>query len=385
MASPPAEPTFPPHVYIHVPFCTGRCAYCAFYSVPHPELARQWLPGLAAEIDRTLRGGRAKPDTLYIGGGTPTCLRENDFAELLNCVRQRMETEAGCEWTVESNPDTLTPAVCALMRRAGVNRVSIGAQSFDDGVLAAAGRRHGAAAIGDAVAAARGAGFDNVGLDLIAGLPGDTPESWTRSLRRAIDLAPEHVSVYTLSIEEGSRFAQLYAAGALAPVPEEEDLRRLDEAARLLSEAGYDHYETSNYAKPGRACRHNLGYWRGQDYIGFGPAASSRWARRRWTNEPDLAGYQRALAAGCAPPRDEETVSAVTDATERLIFALRLDEGVSLEAGARGDEALRHHWQRKMERLADHGLATCHDRRWRLTAAGRRIADSVAEELIPDR
>lgn len=385
MPLPPSMPPVPAHLYVHVPFCTGRCAYCAFYSIPHPDRAGKWLPALARELDLAPQGEAPRPTTVYIGGGTPTSLQEADFAALLDTVAAHIDTGAVREWTVESNPDTLTAQACRLMRDAGVNRISVGAQSFDDRVLAAAGRRHDARSIDTAVATARREGFENIGLDLIAGLPGDTADTWAMSLRRALELRPAHLSVYALSIEEGAPLSVLCASGALAHPTEDEEIRRLDEAEAALAAAGYDHYETSNFALPGRTCLHNLGYWRGRDYLGVGPSAASRWGQRRWTNAPDLEDYQSALAAGRLPPRDEEAVSLVVDRTERLIFGLRLTEGVSLEAAAAGDAALREHWTRTLVRLGSHGLAVTAGDRWTLTPTGRRIADSVAEELIPDR
>lgn len=372
------------HLYIHVPFCTGKCGYCAFYSVTRPAAEGAYLDALATELRLACApGGRVSPLTVYIGGGTPSALGDEHFTRLLATVRAHIEPARLREWTVEANPGTLSASKRRALAAAGVNRISLGAQSFDDAVLARIGRRHTVADIGATVEALRADGFDNVGLDLIAGLPSVAADAWERTLHAALDLRPEHISVYALSIEPGTAFHDLQARGRLQAASEDEEIAAMAQAERLLEAAGFEHYETSNYAQPGRACLHNLACWRGGDYLGVGPAAASRIGLCRRTNIADLDAYTAALATEAEPPREEERLAPITDRTERLIFAFRLAEGASPADAAQGDEDLLEFWLTTLASLRRNGLVAPHGERWRLTPRGRDLADAVAGELIP--
>jgi oxygen-independent coproporphyrinogen-3 oxidase len=384
--SPPADCG---HYYVHVPFCLGKCAYCGFYSSPwRPGAANRYLDALEAEFRRTLPAGRPVARTVYIGGGTPTVLNDRQLERLLGIVNAFVTGTETTEWTVEANPGTLTAARLTQMRRAGVNRVSLGVQSLDDSTLRLLGRPHTARDVATSVRLLRRTGFDQVGLDLIASLPGVTPVQWTRTLDRALALAPQHVSVYALSIEPGSRFAREARAGRLRVPSDAEQLESLAQAETRLRHAGLRRYEVSNYAVPGRECRHNLACWRGEDYVGFGPAAASRVGLHRWHNRPDTDRYTRALRAGRLPPRSRERVDTETDVSERIAFALRLREGVDLAAHAGTGPAAAARLARWTAAMADcrrHGLAWHRAGRWRLTVRGLRFADPVAERLLPDQ
>jgi oxygen-independent coproporphyrinogen-3 oxidase len=366
----------PPDVrglYLHVPFCDGKCPYCAFYSVRYePALAEAYLDAL--EREAALYPG-LRPRTVYVGGGTPSLLPASQLKRLLAIVRGLLGHATPEEWTVEVNPGTAGTDTFRILADAGVTRLSLGAQSFDDRSLRRLGRRHTVRDTLAAIEQARAAGFRNVGLDLIAAVPGISGRAWTETLRRAADLAPEHVSVYALTAEEGSRLAGQIQAGAERLADEDTELRALHAAERTLRPYGFVRYEISNYAQPGFACRHNLSCWRGEDYVGLGPGASSRIELRRWTNRPDLDAWLRDLRTGRPPPAESDPLTPELDITERLIFGLRMNEGVSAGLAA-GRESI-------LAALRRQGLVRLERGRWRLTARGRDLADYVAVELIP--
>jgi oxygen-independent coproporphyrinogen-3 oxidase len=379
------------HLYVHVPFCDGKCHYCNFYSGPvDDETRRAYAPLPGAELG-LLAGPDAAaplgaPVTVYFGGGTPSLLGEDGLTALVDGLRAHVSLERVEEWTVELNPGNVTPALAGTLRRLGVNRVSIGAQCLDDEVLRRYGRRNTVADVKRAVATVRDAGFANIGLDLIAGLPGVSPELWRASVEGVIALDVPHVSVYALSVERGTALGQAVEAGAVQLPNDDAMLATLAEAEELLARAGLARYEISNYARPGSECRHNLACWRGEDYIGLGPSAASRAGLQRWTNQYDLRGYLRDLAEGLPPPRDQEELEPAGDAVERLVFGVRLLEGVDPAAFAQRFPAAAprvDEWCATLARLEQQGAtarvsAGC----WRLTPRGREVADAVVAELV---
>jgi oxygen-independent coproporphyrinogen-3 oxidase len=380
------------HLYVHVPFCAAKCQYCAFYSVVAEAGERHAFEALPGRELRLLAGpvwdGPAgAPRTLYFGGGTPGLLGGEGLRALADGLWQALDRGRLEEWTVELNPATVTPGLVAVLRGMGVNRLSMGAQCFEDGVLQAIGRPHDAATTVRAVASARAAGFENLGLDLIAGLPGVSAAAWRASLERAVALGVTHVSVYALSVEAGTPLAARVADGSVVLPGAEEQLEALAQAESFLARAGLARYEISNYARPGMECRHNLACWRGGDYVGLGPSASSRAGLRRWTNRADVRAYAQSVAAGERPPRsEEETLDPEADAVERMVFGLRLAEGVCLEWFAVRHPAAGPRtaaWAAALVRLEGHGLVErTADGAWRLTGRGREVADAVLAELV---
>jgi oxygen-independent coproporphyrinogen-3 oxidase len=377
------------HLYVHVPFCDGKCHYCGFYSVlAEPRLIALYPSLPAAELDQALARfphlAGEPVTTVYLGGGTPALLGARGLATLSASLASRLPLDGVEEWTAELNPASVTAGLLGALGEMGVNRLSLGVQSLDDDALARVGRRHTAAQALQAVRLAQDAGFENTGIDLIAGLPGVSLGQWRDTLARAAALGLTHVSVYALSVEPGTALAGHESAGLRLP-DDEAQLAALSLAEALLGEAGYARYEISNYALPGFECRHNLGIWRGNDYLGLGPAAASRTGRARWTNEPDLAGYLAALAEGHAPPRSEERLGEADDACERASFALRLSEGLDPLADAARYPVLRDRaevWEERLERLARLGIAERGGRRWRLSARGREVCDAAIRELL---
>lgn len=402
MSSPPPSPapspaSFAPalaapvaHLYVHVPFCDAKCHYCGLYSVVAPAPVRQAyaaLPPRELALWLTRRRGDQllQPLTLYVGGGSPGALGADGLASLLGGVQRAVDPRRLTEWTVELNPVTVTPALAQALLDHGVNRVSLGIQSFNDDVLHAIGRRHTAADVRVALACLRTAGLTNLGVDLIAGLPAVDAADWRCALQCAAELDLAHVSIYALTLEPGTHLACQAAAGLALPDAEAQ-MDALALAEETLASAGLARYELSNYARPGRECQHNLAVWRGEDYLGLGPSAASRVGATRWTNAPDATGYAQALAADRNPPRTVETLTAADDAAERFAFGLRLAEGVDPLAFAQCVPAaapLLPAWDRALNRCARQGAVVwTADGRWRLTARGREVADAVIRELM---
>jgi len=372
-------------LYIHVPFCTGKCNYCAFYSIVYDRVvADRYLTAAEREIEMAPDQPRlAALDTVFFGGGTPTLLATPQLERL--CAIPRQWRTGIREWTVEANPGTLDRDKLRVLRQAGVNRLSLGAQSFDDKILRKLGRRHSVEDVRTALGMARDAGFQNIGIDLIACVPGVSLELWRRTLDEAVQLRPEHISVYALTVEEGTSLEKMVAGGRHEVQDDDEQLDALHLAEKVLGIAGYRRYEISNYALPGYECLHNLSCWRGAEYLGIGPAASSHVDDRRWTNAADLNQYLLAIERGNEPLRDEECLSKAVKASEMMIFGLRMTEGVDVvevrrrsgitEAGEQKIIAL-------LSELSESGLVRRRNTGWVLTDRGRDLADYVAVELV---
>ena len=360
------------NLYVHVPFCVSKCRYCAFSSEAGADAGRirDFVRLLPREL--ALRGATGThPSTVYLGGGTPSILGADGLRALFASLPR---PAPGAEVSVEVNPADVTPALAAALRAAGATRVSIGAQSFSDRALAWLGRRHGPERVREAVAALRDAGVPSLSLDLIAALPGAPAGEFSASLREAIALEPEHVSVYPLSVEPGTPLART----GVAPPSDDEALSAVAEAESVLAAAGYARYELSNYARPGFECRHNLAVWRGEDYTGAGPAACSREGRERRANAPSFDAWRAALETGRLPPAEIESLSGDEDESERFATRVRL-------ARWRGPDPATPSGRRRLAALgalARDGLAApLGGGDWTLTARGREVADAVMAEL----
>ena len=365
-------------LYVHVPFCASKCRYCAFYK----EAPRR------ADIERYLaaleREWAAFPldtfDTCFFGGGTPGVLAPADFERLARFLRAR--GFAPREWTVELSPQTATPERLDALRRIGVTRLSMGVQSFDAATLKALGRRVPPARAFAAVEAIRAAGFDNVNLDLMIALPGQTPEALMRDLDMAVALAPAHLSTYCLTLEDDAPlFAALRAQG-WQPDAERERACYLAAWERLPA-AGYAHYEVSNFARAGRACIHNLNTWRMQNWLGSGPAAASQWGLARWANAANLEAWARGVETGAPARVDVRTLTPAELLADSLIFGLRMCAGVDTAALARrfGEGALSV-YEPLWAALAKEGRLTREGDRVRLTNDGLMVADAVGLAVL---
>jgi oxygen-independent coproporphyrinogen-3 oxidase len=327
------------HVYVHVPFCRRRCAYCDFAIAVRRRIpAEEYVAAVVRELALV---GAALPadadgglETIYLGGGTPSLLPPDAVHRLLDALRETFRTPhsaiaAGPEITLEANPDDVTPAAARAWRRAGVNRVSLGAQSFDDRALVWMRRSHGAARIGAAVAALRDAGIGNVSLDLIFALPPELGRDWERDLDCALALEPAHLSLYGLTVEDRTPLARWVARGAVRPSDDERYAAEYLRAHERLARAGYRFYEVSNAARPGCESRHNRAYWSGRPYLGLGPAAHSFDGRTRRWNVAGWTAYARALAAGRSPVAGQEALSDAARTLERVYLALRTADGLA--------------------------------------------------------
>jgi putative oxygen-independent coproporphyrinogen III oxidase len=322
-------------VYVHVPFCLTRCHYCDFVTYTGMEgLRRPYAVALVEEAAMAVAALGPEPPpvtSVFVGGGTPTLLPAGDLARLLQRLRELLVFAPGAEVTVEANPETVDPAMAAGLAGAGVTRVSMGAQSFDDRVLAALGRVHDAARVEAAAATLRAAGVPAVNLDLIYGGPGEDDRSWAATLEAAVALGPEHLSAYALTIEPATKFGRLVAAGRMAEPAEDDLADRYGAACQVLAGAGYGHYEVSNWARPTHASRHNLTYWRRGRYLGLGAGAHEfDGTTRRW-NLPGVPAYLEAVRHRRRPTEGQERLDPTQARFEALALRLRTVDGLGPE------------------------------------------------------
>ena len=327
-------------LYVHIPFCPYKCDYCDFVAVGGGRLVARWhapyLAALTAEAGYWAAGLHPDPPvTVFYGGGTPTMLPAADLARLHRDLAARFAVPDAAEVSVECNPGTVDAAGLAVLRAAGINRLSIGLQAAQDRLLTALGRRHTFAEFLEAFGAARAAGFDNLSVDLMYGLPGQSLDDWRESLEGVLEMRPEHVSAYSLQVEEGTPFHARAARGTLALPEEDLVAEELEEARRLCAAAGVEQYEVSNFAVTGRQCRHNLLYWQNADYLGLGIGAHSHWRLGRWANTARLAVYRDGVAAGRGGwVVEREAAEQRRERSETAFLGLRLTEGIDLAAFA---------------------------------------------------
>ena len=361
------------HLYLHVPFCARRCSYCDFAiavrrEVPSEAYVRAVLREWEAWQDHESWLESPQVDTIYFGGGTPSRLDPASVAVIMERIAADRRVSPDAEVTLEANPEDVSPGRAAAWARAGVNRVSLGAQSFDPAVLAWMRRTHSATQTETAVRALRDAGIGELSLDLIFGLPASLGRSWRADLERVLTLGADHLSLYGLTVEDHTPLARWTARGEVIPVDEDRYAAEFLEADAVLAGAGYQHYEVSNYARPGRRARHNSAYWRRAPFIGLGPSAHSGWGRYRRWNLRDWAAYERAVTAGRSPVAGSERLDEQAVALEELYLGLRTSEGVALERVPPGTTTA---W------LAT-GWAVVEDGRLRLSAEGWLRLDALA-------
>lgn len=383
-------------IYIQVPFCQTKCTYCNFHTGP---AARSMYAPYARAVEREIRErarlglgtGAADAvtaheavDTVYLGGGTPSLLDPSDLADLLRTIREQFAFADG-EVTLEADPETITFEKAAAWRSAGINRISLGAQSFHDKELTAAGRMHRREDIFRAVELLRGVGFANISLDLIAGLPHQTAESWGESLAELRRIRPRHVSIYLLEIDEGSRLGKESLAGGsrygAAAIPDDDAMASFyEQAGAELAAAGYEHYEISNWALPGYCSRHNLKYWRREPYLGFGAGAHSFDGRWRWANVHDPAAYVAAIEHGRLPVEQREEITRKQALEEEMFLGLRQLEGIDLARIEREYEA--SNLGPRISELLRQGLIERDGTRVRLSPAKLTVSNEVFVALL---
>ena len=370
-------------LYIHIPFCRSKCDYCDFYSLAGKEdRMDQYLKALLAHLAETAPQAKGyQVDTVYIGGGTPSCFGEKRLLALLKTVRKKYTLSPDAEITMEANPESVDKAMLTHLRRAGVNRLSLGVQSACDAELAALHRPHSFEQVRSAVDAARKAKLKNLSLDLIYGLPGQDPESWHNSVEEILALNPEHLSCYGLKVEEGTPLAGRVARGEQLPDDDAQADMYLWMVDRLAA-AGYHQYEVSNFAKKGKESHHNLRYWLMREYIGFGPGAHSDFGGRRYSFLKDLDGYIDGVLKGGRIIEESNFIPQRERSGEYLMLGLRTSRGIEEWEYRREFFMNFDPIETKLEFYEAQGWAERKDRRWRLTPKGLLLSNQLIGELL---
>ncbi len=367
-------------LYIHVPFCRRRCHFCAFYlEIAQTDRMARFQSALLQEIalhaQQDVLNGRCL-HSIYVGGGTPTSLPTEYLTTLLSLIQATWPTSSTTEITLEAHPSSVTFEDLTALAKSGVNRISFGAESMKDQDFLSIGRFGRVRDTATAVHESRRAGFTNINLDLMYGLPGQSLQDWIDTLEALVTLEPTHISCYALTVEEDTRLAQDIARKIVSPPDDALQIEMEAAAEQILADAGFVRYEISNYAKPESACRHNLLYWTGGEYLGLGPSAQSYLAGTRFGKIADLESYMKALDNHHLPIVDHTTLSTAERRRDALVFGLRLLCGVPRPITRAAER------DRQIDELLAKGLLDSdHDRLW-LTPLGRRYADSVAETLF---
>jgi len=371
-------------LYVHLPFCRRKCRYCSFISYEGRQSdILLYLHALENELQQRTHGERVT--TLYLGGGTPTLLSVPQINSLLSKISNLFEVDKNAEISMEANPGTVDEAYLAKIRRAGINRLSLGVQSFRDGELEMLGRIHSAAEAKEALRFARSAGFENLNLDLIYGLPGQTIDDWRSSLEEALSLKPEHLSLYALTLEPETPLQTLLSNGTLPQIDADLAADQYELAEELLEKNGYSHYEISNWALPGRECRHNLVYWHNLPYLGIGAAAHSCVGGHRLANTNSLDKYL-ADYRGHTPwkPEMDEVIDPALEIAETIILGLRLGEGIKKETvNSRFGIDIMERFRPQIAEMAGAGLMEQDNGYLTLTPRGRLLSNEVFWRFLP--
>ena len=370
-------------IYIHVPFCETRCMYCDFYSTTRSELKSQYVRALCQELRLRKDYLKGEPvETVYLGGGTPSQLAEEDFRQIFETIESVYGLESTHEITLEANPDDLTKKYAAMLHSLPFNRISIGIQTFDDATLKLLNRRHDARQAVRAMAHCREAGFGNISIDLIYGLPGETDSRWEHDLQQAVSLDAEHISAYHLTYEKNTRIYQMLKARRIREVDEESSTRFFAMLTDKLGAAGYEHYEISNFCKPGMYSRHNTSYWKGIPYLGCGPSAHSFDIDTREWNIASLSRYIRSMETG-QHTCETEYLDKPTRYNEYIMTSLRTMWGVSLEeVKQRFGTELWQHCINTAEPYIRSGKLKTKNQHLRLSHTGIFISDGIISDLM---
>ena len=362
------------HLYIHIPFCHRVCPYCSFHKhTPGATDMSAFVRAVLDEIAIHQRSIAIKPRTIYFGGGTPTMLSETHLAALLGGLRQELDTSALVEFCTEANPRTIGPAKAKLLRDHGITRVSLGVQSWNEDVLHTLGRDHSPAEAEETYFELRESGIPSVNIDLMFSIPGQTAEVWRATLEKSISLQPDHLSAYNLTYEEDTEFLKKLGEGRLDS-DTDRDADHFFLGMEMLQQAGFEHYEISNYARPGNRSVHNESYWSGADYLGLGPSAVSTISRHRWKNIADTMSYMRSVKEGRVPVTESEELSDDMWRTERVALELRTTAGVNPSRHGLNLSQSAH--------LESLGLLHQEGTQLRLTPQGMALADQIAGELL---
>jgi oxygen-independent coproporphyrinogen-3 oxidase len=374
-------------IYIHIPFCVTRCHYCNFATGGYEsELARRYTAAVREEIGRadvSANPMMRRVDTIYFGGGTPTTLTVEQISSLIEACRRRFDVAPDSEITAEANPGSISRNYLEELRSAGVNRLSFGVQSFDDGELRMIGRTHSAEEAREAVRAARAAGFANVSIDLIAGLPEQKMETWRRNLEEAFALAPDHLSVYLLELYKDAPLLHRINRGELRAIDDELTVAMYFALTDEAERRGFERYEISNWARPGFESRHNLKYWTGAPYWAFGVSAAGYDGRTRWANTRNIHEYLAKIESGQTALVERIELDDDDRQSENLFLRLRLKDGVDLDEHSRrfGVNALER-YRDEIERLREAGLVELGENRLKISRAGAVLANEVFAAFV---
>ena len=373
-------------VYLHIPFCRSKCSYCAFVSqVASSQVQQNYIAALCREISAA-SGDFSVPsvDTVFFGGGTPSLLQAQDIERILTAVRNKYPFRFDAEISLEANPGTVSEDKLKELRRAGINRLSLGVQSFDDEILKGIGRSHLAADARRTIEAARRAGFKNISLDLMYGLPEQTLACWQDTLEQAVKLSPEHVSVYGLKLEEGTDLECRAAQGRVSLPDEEQEEAMYDMANEFLPQQGYRRYEISNFCLDGQECRHNLKYWNYEPFQGFGVAAHSFDGRSRRANTDSIEGYIEQMRTTLTATVFSEELSKDTGRIDYIITGLRKNDGMDIRRfNEQFDCDFSALYLRQIEELRAGGWLQQEESRVFLTAKGFKVANRIMEKFLP--
>lgn len=380
----PKQEKTPLGIYIHVPFCRSKCQYCDFYSLGGSRdkgLMEGYLQAVSNHIREALALAPGyEVDTIYFGGGTPTFFGPEGLSAILYAIRRTIDVSPNAEITFEANPDSVTDQMLRRLKAEGFNRVSLGVQCDDDDILKKLGRPHTYAQAANAVRAIRKAGFKNLSLDLMYGLPGQSLVAWKRTLQHVLELSPDHMSCYGLKVEEGTPLWEIKDYSNLPGDDMQADMYL--SAVEILERAGYRQYEISNFARRGCRSRHNLKYWMGGEYLGFGPSASSDFAGQRFTIAPNLQSYIKGIQQGGPVLSECQDMPKKERAGEYLMLRLRTSQGVE------GSEYEKKYLlpfaplEAILERYLQQGLAKCREGRWSLTPKGYLLSNSIISDLL---
>ena len=373
-----------PGLYVHIPFCQSKCGYCDFYSVSGTALVSPFIKALKTEIAATAQrlASKLSFDSIYLGGGTPSLLSAADIDGLLESLHHYYSIDEDCETTIEVNPGTIDSVKLTAFRKSGINRISIGVQSFIDRELQRLERIHTAAEARRAISESRQCGFDNLSIDLIFAIPGQKISDWQFSLETAVDCQPQHLSVYNLTYEPGTSFSERRRQGTLRALSDSAESRQFKHARSFLEKTGYQAYEISNYARSeALVSRHNYKYWRHVPYLGFGPAAHSFWENKRWANVRTVSGYIGRLQKGNLPHTALENLNVDTLKFEHILLSLRTSRGLHLETYEKKfDVRFINEYSSLTENMIKQKFALISDGFFRLTEKGLLFYN----EIIPD-
>jgi oxygen-independent coproporphyrinogen-3 oxidase len=362
------------HIYVHIPFCARICPYCAFYKdLLDRSQTQRFCEAVLCELEERTSAFGIVPKTIYLGGGTPTALSASQLELLLGGFHERLDLSALEEWTIEANPGSVSARKAALLCKLGVNRISLGVQSWDNTLLKILGREHNAEQAKQSFHILREAGCSNINIDLMFGLPGQTVEQWQQTLEKTVSLGPDHISAYCLTYEEDTEFFLRQSRGELKANPDS-DADFFEVGMSVLEEAGYEHYEISNYARPGFSSAHNRAYWSGQDYVGVGPSAFSTVGMRRWQNFADYRAYADRILLEQSPVAATENLTTEMKRAERIALSLRTRDGISAVELQR--------FARETDEFIMLGLLREANGKFLLTQKGKSLADSVAAAFL---